>query len=139
MKFENQYVRIIVNGVLTSLVDSIVDAVYVGMGVGLANTVEYIASEAKSRAPVRTGRLRDSIRAVMGSENDTSQEPFGQLVSLDIPTKTGMPLVAGVIADVPYACVVEIRKPFLLPAFTDGMNRLAEFFAEGIKDAFSGL
>lgn len=89
----------------------------------LADEAEIIANDAKSRCPVKTGNLRDSIHTVPNKS--------GTRVSIvaDATDKDG----------VPYGKVVEfspkIKKPFVYPAIDEHKDELAGKVADAIKQA----
>lgn len=89
----------------------------------LADEAEIIANDAKSRCPVKTGNLKESIHTVPNKS--------GTLVSIvaDAVDKNG----------VPYGKVVEyspkIKKPFVHPAIDEHKDELVGKVADAIKQA----
>ena len=89
----------------------------------LADEAEIIANDAKSRCPVKTGNLRDSIHTE--------------------PNKSGTRIY--VVADgkdkngTPYGKVVEyspkIQKPFMYPAIDEHKDEISSKVADAIKQA----
>ena len=89
----------------------------------LADEAEIIANDAKSRCPVKTGNLKESIHTVPNKS--------GTRVSIvvDATDKDG----------VPYGKVVEyspkIQKPFVYPALDAHKDEIAGKVADAIKKA----
>ena len=89
----------------------------------LADEAEIIANDAKSRCPVKTGNLKESIHTVPNKS--------GTRVSIvvDATDKDG----------VPYGKVVEyspkIQKPFVYPALDAHKDEIAGKVADAIKQA----
>lgn len=73
----------------------------------LTEVGQVVEQEAKRIVPVRTGRLRDNIKA--------------------LPPAKGVVVIG---SDVPYAPFVEVRKPYLRPALHGSMNRIRRIFSK---------
>lgn len=89
----------------------------------LADEAEIIANDAKSRCPVKTGNLKESIHTVSNKS--------GTRVSIvaDAVDKNG----------VPYGRIVEfspkIQKPYIYPARDEHKDEIAGKVADAIKQA----
>ena len=89
----------------------------------LADEAEIIANDAKSRCPVRSGNLKESIHTVPNKS--------GTRVSIvaDATDKNG----------VPYGKIVEfspkIQKPFVHPAIDEHKDEISSKVADAIKQA----
>lgn len=90
---------------------------------GLKEGGDIVVQDAKSRAPVKTGKLRDSIHAVE-KENGAVQELIA-----DAKNDSG----------VPYAKIVEysprINRPFLKPALDANQNIINQKIAQAISES----
>ena len=91
----------------------------------LAEGAERIVNDAKSRCPVRTGKLRNSIRAVDIADGAAYQ------ISADARNDVG----------IPYGQFVEfspkINKPFLYPAIDVNIKFIKNEIKFAIQDAIS--
>ena len=89
----------------------------------LADEAEIIANDAKSRCPVKTGNLKESIHTV---PNKTGTRVY---IVADATDKDG----------VPYGKVVEyspkIQKPFVHPALDAHKDEISSKVADAIKQA----
>lgn len=90
---------------------------------GLKEGVDIVIQDAKSRAPVKTGKLRDSIHAEE-KENGAVQELIA-----DAKNDSG----------VPYAKIVEysprINRPFLYPALDANRHVINQKIAQAIRES----
>lgn len=87
----------------------------------LRESAEEIVQDAKSRAPVKTGNLRDSIHAI--EEN----EGLSYKIVADAINEQGKQ----------YAKIVEyspkINKPYLFPAIEDNRNNINRRIAQAVR------
>lgn len=87
----------------------------------LKDNGDLLVEEARSRVPVLTGRLRDSIRAIPNSDGSRLK------VVADAKDKNGTP----------YGAIVEyspvINKPFLYPAFYARRSEMVEHVKEKLR------
>lgn len=84
---------------------------------------ELIVADAKSRVPVRTGKLRDSIKAV------SLEDGAAYIISADARNEYG----------IPYGQFVEfspkINRPFLFPAMGANIGMIKNDVKQAIQDA----
>ena len=89
----------------------------------LADEAEIIANDAKSRCPVKTGNLKESIHTVI---NKSGTRVY---IVADAVDKNG----------VPYGRIVEfspkIQKPFVYPAMDEHKDEIAGKVADAVKQA----
>ena len=89
----------------------------------LADEAEIIANDAKSRCPVRSGNLKESIHTV---PNKSGTRVY---IVADATDKNG----------VPYGKIVEfspkIQKPFVHPAIDEHKDEISSKVADAIKQA----
>ncbi|MBQ9486521.1 MAG: HK97 gp10 family phage protein [Selenomonadaceae bacterium] len=82
-----------------------------------------IVNDAKSRAPVKTGKLRDSIHYTVLEDGGAVE------ISADVRNSSG----------VPYAKIVEyspkINHPFLKPAIDAQSSRVNQLIKQAIEDS----
>lgn len=92
----------------------------------LRENAELLIDEARSRVPVRTGKLRDSIRAV--------ESRSGERIKVVADAKDS--------AGRQYAAIVEyspkINRPFMYPAFYARRTDMIENVKEKIREALEG-
>ena len=92
--------------------------------IALAEGVESIVFDAKTRVPVRTGKLRDSIKAM-----DKNGDGTVYTLTADATNEKG----------IAYGQFVEfdprINKPFLYPAIEANIRRLKRSIRQAVKDA----
>ncbi len=89
----------------------------------LKNGADLIVNDAKSRCPVRTGKLRDSIKAVRKKDGALYQ------ISADARNQN----------NIPYGQFVEfdpkIAQPFLYPAFYANMDTVKNNVRNAVQNA----
>lgn len=92
----------------------------------LASGVDQLVTDAKNRVPVRTGKLKDSIKAreVEGVESGVLYE-----ISADATNKKGIAYGQFVEFD------PKINKPFLYPAMDANRDSIERNIKESIQDA----
>ena len=92
--------------------------------IALAEGVESIVFDAKTRVPVRTGKLRNSIKAM-----DKNGDGTVYTLTADATNKKG----------IAYGQFVEfdprINRPFLYPAIEANIRRLKRNIRQAVKDA----
>lgn len=93
----------------------------------IAENAEELCREAKSRCPVRTGKLKDSIHVVKLKK--------GTVCHVVVDAKGN--------GDIPYARIVEfspkIDKPFMYPAFDAKRDQMKENVIMKIREALTNV